>query len=114
MNGDPVDALKALSHPARFAIVRALAEHERNVGEIEQATQVTQPALSQQLAILRSAGLVDARREAKQVFYSLNMAVMRSLAADLAPLWCESHTKAPSRKFANLSGVAMFAKMENP
>ncbi len=111
MSGDLIESLKALSHPARFAIVRALAERERNVGEIEQATDVIQPALSQQLAILRSAGLVDARREAKQVFYSLNAAAMQSLETHLSPLWQESQTDTLRQPFSNLSGVAVFAKM---
>ncbi len=111
MSDDPIDALKALAHPARFAILRALSERERNVGQIERTTEVIQPALSQQLAILRSAGLVDARREAKQVFYSLNAMAMRDLASRLSPLWQTSLAETPNLEFGNLSGVAMFARM---
>ncbi|WP_155647654.1 ArsR/SmtB family transcription factor, partial [Erythrobacter donghaensis] len=63
-----VEALKALAHPLRWRILRTLASGERNVGEIEQATGIGQPALSQQLGVLRKAGLVVTRKDAKLVF----------------------------------------------
>ncbi len=69
MSEGAIESLKAIAHPVRFAILSALAGAERNVGEIEKITGVGQPALSQQLAVLRKAGLVSARREAKLVFY---------------------------------------------
>src|SRR3546814_6247043 len=64
-----VDALKALAHPVRLRIMRALTGAERNVGEIDEAAQVGQPTLSQQLAVLRNAGLVKTRKDAKLVYY---------------------------------------------
>ncbi len=64
---DLIEALKALAHPLRFRILTALAAGERNVGEIEQVTAISQPGLSQQLGVLRKAGLVDTRKEAKLV-----------------------------------------------
>jgi len=72
-NADGVSALlKTMSHSNRLMIACALAEGERNVTEIEQETDVPQPHLSRELGRLRQAGLVTARRESKNVYYSLS------------------------------------------
>ncbi|HYA80302.1 MAG TPA: metalloregulator ArsR/SmtB family transcription factor [Methylocystis sp.] len=68
---EAAERLKVYAQPQRLMILSSLAERERTVGEIEAATLVAQPALSQQLAELRRAGLVETRRAAKQVFYRL-------------------------------------------
>ena len=80
MDDAAIERLKAIAHPARFSILNALRAGESNVGEIEAATGITQPALSQQLSVLRHAGLVSTRREAKLVFYTLDGAVLAELA----------------------------------
>ena len=77
---------KAIAHPLRLRILDALAGQERNVGEIEQATGIGQPALSQQLGVLRQAGLVATRKDAKLVFYRLAADEIGALAAVLAAL----------------------------
>ncbi|HWK41548.1 MAG TPA: metalloregulator ArsR/SmtB family transcription factor [Croceibacterium sp.] len=67
------DVLKALAHDVRLKLMRTLLENgEKSVGELEALTGVGQPGLSQQLAILRKAELVQTRRDAKLVFYSLS------------------------------------------
>lgn len=71
MSEPPIEGFKALAHPLRYRILAALANGERNVGEIEEASRITQPGLSQQLAVLRKAELVNTRREAKQVYYAV-------------------------------------------
>lgn len=66
------DVLKALAHEVRLKLMRTLLENgEKSVGELETMTGIGQPGLSQQLAILRKADLVQTRRDAKLVFYSL-------------------------------------------
>ena len=65
----PIDLLKAMGHPIRYRILEALRGAELNVGEIEVRAGITQPSLSQQLAVLRSCGLVDTRRDGKLVIY---------------------------------------------
>jgi DNA-binding transcriptional ArsR family regulator len=55
----------------RWRILTTLASGERNVGELEAATGIMQPGLSQQLGVLRKAGLVETRKEAKLVFYAI-------------------------------------------
>ncbi|MDY0968668.1 metalloregulator ArsR/SmtB family transcription factor [Sphingomonas sp. CFBP9021] len=66
-----VEKLRVFAQPQRLMILSYLLGGERQVADIEAATGVTQPALSQQLAELRRADLVKTRREAKQVYYRL-------------------------------------------
>lgn len=63
--------LKALANENRLVILRALAEGEKNVGELENVLGIRQPTLSQQLARLRADELVATRRDSKQIYYSL-------------------------------------------
>jgi DNA-binding transcriptional ArsR family regulator len=75
--------LKVLSNPDRMLLLCKLAEGEHNVGELEAALGIVQPTLSQQLGVLRDEGMVQTRREGKQVFYTIAspeaLAVMRTL-----------------------------------
>ncbi|HCJ22226.1 MAG TPA: transcriptional regulator, partial [Erythrobacter sp.] len=73
MNDDDlVAALKAVAHPVRLRILQTLSGAERNVGEIDDAAEIGQPTLSQQLAVLRGAGLVATRKDAKLVYYRID------------------------------------------
>jgi ArsR family transcriptional regulator len=69
---DPVDFAKAIADETRQKIMRLCCCQWLNVGEIVAALNVTQPTVSHHLAILRAAGLVEVRREGKQVYYALN------------------------------------------
>ena len=107
----PVEWLKAMAHPARFAILTVLARTERNVGEIEGATAIAQPMLSQQLAVLRKAGLVLTRREAKLVYYRIDQQALAGLLAALRPLAGDDVPPlAPARPSAT-GGAAVFARI---
>lgn len=66
-----VDRLKVYAQPQRLMILSRLLDGEHTVSEINDATAIGQPALSQQLAELRRAELVQTRRAAKQVYYRL-------------------------------------------
>ncbi|MEO1136340.1 MAG: metalloregulator ArsR/SmtB family transcription factor [Pseudomonadota bacterium] len=63
--------LKTLSHANRLLVACALTEGEKSVTQLEEETGVPQPHLSRDLGRLRDAELVTARRESKNVFYSL-------------------------------------------
>ena len=65
------DFLKALAHENRLVILCLLAERERTVTELEGLLALSQATVSQQLARLRHEGLVEARREGRNVTYSL-------------------------------------------
>ena len=63
--------IRVLGHPLRLRILNLLEGAERNVTELVVATGVGQAAVSQQLRILRSEGIVDDRREGSRVFYQI-------------------------------------------
>jgi DNA-binding transcriptional ArsR family regulator len=72
---DAVDAasalMKSLANPDRLLLLCELVPGERNVGQLEQALGISQPSLSQQLAVLREARLVGTRREGKHIYYRI-------------------------------------------
>ena len=73
--------LKALANEKRLVIVCILCNGEKNVGDLEQVVGLSQSALSQHLARLRRDGVVETRREAQTIFYSIkNPAVPKLLA----------------------------------
>ncbi|NUR99040.1 MAG: helix-turn-helix transcriptional regulator [Kribbellaceae bacterium] len=62
---------KTLGHPARIRVLELLSEREMAVSELLPELALEASNLSQQLAVLRRAGLVTARREGSQVYYAL-------------------------------------------
>jgi DNA-binding transcriptional ArsR family regulator len=65
------EKLRIYAQPQRLMILSCLLRGEKTVGEIDTATGIGQPALSQQLAELRRADMVKTRRVAKQVYYDM-------------------------------------------
>ncbi len=63
---------KSLADPTRLRIVAALSERERCVHELTEELGLNQPAVSQQLRILRDRGVVRARRQGRHVYYDLD------------------------------------------
>ena len=98
--------LKALGHEARLLILCLLIEEEKSVTEIEQILSLRQPAISQQLARLRAEGLVETRREGKNVFYSLARPEVREVIGALHRAFC---TTPPSRSRASYRRPAAHA-----
>lgn len=107
---DLVEALKALAHPVRLRIMQALAGSERNVGEIDEAAAIGQPTLSQQLAVLRNAGLVRTRKDAKLVYYRVDDERLAQVGDRVASLiGTAAGAMEPARRPA--PGVANFARL---
>jgi len=65
------DVLKVLASSRRLEILHRLAEGPREVGRIADEIGASQPNVSQHLAVLRSAGLVEAERDGREVRYRL-------------------------------------------
>ncbi len=61
--------LRALSGETRMKLVRLLSQEELCVCELEHILSLTQPAISQQVRVLREAGLATARRDGNWIFY---------------------------------------------
>src|ERR1035437_4235640 len=66
------DVLKTLANPRRLEIVHLLAEGPREVGRLAEEMGISQPNVSQHLAVMRSAGVVEAERVGREVRYRLS------------------------------------------
>lgn len=65
------ELFKSLAHPARIRALEVLAEGERSVGELQPEVGIELSHLSQQLGVLRRAGLVETRKVGQTVRYSI-------------------------------------------
>lgn len=65
------ELFKALANPARVRVLELLADGERSVGEMQPLVGIELSHLSQQLAVLRRAGLVSSRKVGSTVFYAV-------------------------------------------
>ena len=84
----PVDAaLRALADPRRRAILALVRERELPAGEIARRFDVTRPAISQHLAVLREAGLVTERRQGTSRIYRARPAGAAELRNWLDTFW---------------------------
>ena len=86
--GEATQLLKALANEKRLAILCLLAEGEHSVGELNGKVDIGQSALSQHLALLREEGLVQTRREAQSIFYSLADGPARRIIRTLHGIYC--------------------------
>ena len=89
-----MQAFAALADPTRRDIVALLAGGERTAGEIAARFDVTQPAISRHLKVLRESGLATVRGDAQRRIYSLNTAEL--LAAEA---WMASQRALWERRF---------------
>ena len=88
-----MQSLLALADPTRRRIVELLAERERTAGELVSAFDVSAPAISQHLNVLREAGLVTTRAEGQSRIQALNPAGFADLEA-----WLEKTRSVWSRR----------------
>ena len=72
---------KTLGHPARIRLLELLSEREMAVAELLPELRLEASNLSQQLAVLRRAGLVTTRKDGVQVYYSLTSPHVAELLA---------------------------------
>jgi len=70
---------RTLGHPARIRILELLSERDHAVHELLASIEIAPSNLSQQLAVLRRAGLVVQRREGAEVVYSVSVPEVRDL-----------------------------------
>jgi ArsR family transcriptional regulator, virulence genes transcriptional regulator len=80
--------LKALAHESRLMILCILAEGEKSVSELEELLNLRQPTVSQQLARLRSDGLVTTRRDGKAIYYRLASEEARTVIGAIYDVFC--------------------------
>lgn len=85
--------LKSLSHPARLLVLCRLVEGEASVSELQARGTLSMSALSQHLAVLREGGLVQTRRDAQTIFYSLADSPALGVMQALHEAYCGSQKK---------------------
>ena len=85
---DAARLLRTLGNENRLMLLCLLVEGERSVGELNARLALSQPALSQHLALLREEGLVNTRREAQTIYYSLAEGPAQRIIDTLHGIYC--------------------------
>ncbi|WP_135081971.1 metalloregulator ArsR/SmtB family transcription factor [Terasakiella sp. SH-1] len=80
--------LKAMSNQHRLMILCQISGQEKSVGELEEIIGLSQSALSQHLARLRRDNLVQTRRDAQTIYYSLKGEEAATVIETLYNLYC--------------------------
>jgi DNA-binding transcriptional ArsR family regulator len=88
---------QAIAHPARRAILDRLRNGEQPVATLAEPFKMTLPAVSQQLRVLRRAGLVTERRDGRRRLYRLNPEPLRAVRD-----WMRLYEKFWTRKLRDL------------
>lgn len=99
--GAQADFLRAISHPTRLAVLEILRDGEQCVCHMEAMLGLRQASISQQLMILREAGLVEVRRDGLNIYYRVvKPRVFQALDA------IYSATEKPGRRVVHKHGKA--------
>ncbi len=83
-----VSVMKLLANEDRLMLLCQLSNGERCVSDLEQQLGIRQPTLSQQLSVLRNEGVVNTRREGKNIYYSVADPATLEILALLYRLYC--------------------------
>lgn len=85
---DAAQLLKALANESRLMILCSLVQSELNVSELNDRVDLSQSALSQHLAWLRRENLVQTRRDAQTIYYSLQGTKAKEVIQVLQGIYC--------------------------
>jgi ArsR family transcriptional regulator len=80
--------LKIMGNEDRLLLLCQMVDGEKCVSDFEELLDIRQPTLSQQLGVLRNAGLVNTRRDGKRIYYSLASEEVQVLLNLLYSLYC--------------------------
>lgn len=112
--------ISTLAEPRRQELVRLLWTTERTAGDLAAHMPVSFSAVSQHLAVLLDAGLVERRRDGRRQIYSLNKPALGPLAAALEQMWFGALTtlkdmaEAEERRAATTPTTARRSKPSTP
>jgi DNA-binding transcriptional ArsR family regulator len=81
------EAINAIAHPGRRALLRLVLDRELPVSELAKRTGVSQPAASQHLKVLRDAGLIRGRVEGRRRLYRVDLEGLERLRRELDAYW---------------------------
>jgi DNA-binding transcriptional ArsR family regulator len=101
------EIFRTLADPTRIAVYDCIARQEMTVSEVTERFRVSQPAISQHLAVLRRSGLASERRAGRHVYY-------RARPAGLKPVirWLEYHQTFWHERIPRLEAVLKEMKDE--
>ena len=80
--------LKAMGNEQRLLVLCQLVGHELSVSDLLARIKISQSALSQHLAVLREAQMVETRRSGQTIFYSLPPGPVHQLMQTLHDIYC--------------------------
>ena len=83
------EAIRAIAEPNRRRILQLVASRELSAGEVAAHFDISRPAVSQHLTVLRGAGLVAERRDGTRRLYSLRPEGFADLRSFLEAFWAE-------------------------
>lgn len=86
--GEATAVLRTLANEDRLLLLCQLSQGEMSVSELEEALEIRQPTLSQQLGVLRTENLVQTRRDGKRIYYSIADQKTLSILGMLYELYC--------------------------
>jgi ArsR family transcriptional regulator len=96
------ELFSVLSTPIRLKIISALCQAEKNVTQLLEEINTTQPNMSQHLATLYRAGILSKRRDSTQIYYSLQSqrvaALCRAVCTQVAIEMQPDHTLPPAQR----------------
>jgi DNA-binding transcriptional ArsR family regulator len=95
--GEASGILKALAHEDRLLLLCEISQGELCVSELADRLDIRQPSLSQQLGVLRREGLVDTRRQGKQIYYRMADANVLVILRTLYELYCGGQARGRKR-----------------
>jgi DNA-binding transcriptional ArsR family regulator len=84
------EVLRAIAEPRRRAILQLVASQELPAGEIAARFEVTRPAVSQHLTVLKDAGLITERRDGTRRLYRARPEGLAELQRFLSDMWGQS------------------------
>src|SRR5579859_5485272 len=87
------DVFKALADPTRREILKLLRRGEQSAGELAEQFDMTKPSMSHHFAVLKSADLIQARREGQQIYYALNTTVVEDVLSLFWDMFAEQKAK---------------------
>jgi DNA-binding transcriptional ArsR family regulator len=83
------EMLRSIANKWRLLVLCNLVKGEKSVGELQRIIGISQSALSQHLATLRSKKLVAIRRDAQTIYYRLNGPEVAAILTTLYSLYCK-------------------------
>lgn len=95
---EAAETLKALAHETRLLAVCFIGEGEKSVQEMEQLLGTTQSNVSQHLARLKGAGILQSRKQGKQVFYGAASPDIFRLVSTLQQIYCPAPSASKGRE----------------